>query len=227
MRGDSIGEAKIVDSWRKNAASWTSAVRDGQIESRRLCTDRAIVEAITECSPQSVIDLGCGEGWLARALGERGIAVIGIDVVPELVAEARLAADGDFRVASYEDVVGGKIGARADVVVCNFSLLGKDSVARLFAEVTSLLNPGGAFIVQTVHPVAACGDAPYEDGWREGSWDGFGAGFTDPAPWYFRTQESWEQLFRDCGFQLCDVRNPAHPKSDEPLSTIFIAVVAG
>jgi hypothetical protein len=29
-----------------------------------------------------------------------------------------------------------------------------------------LLNAGGTAIVQTLHPVIACGDAPYVDGWR-------------------------------------------------------------
>lgn len=227
MNIDPLSDAKIVDSWRKNASPWTAAVREGQIESRRLSTDRAVVDAILDNSPHSVIDIGCGEGWLSRELADRGIKVLGIDVVPELISEAQRAGGGDFRVASYEEVIAGNIESRADVVVCNFSLLGNDCVERLFRAIPSLLNPKGSCIVQTLHPMSACGDSPYQDGWREGSWDGFSTEFTDPAPWYFRTTESWKKLFKDSGFRLREVREPTQPENGEPISTIFITEVDG
>jgi len=217
-----LSDAKIIDSWHKNAAPWTEAVRGGQIQSRKLVTDRAIVEAILNCVPQSVIDIGCGEGWLVRALGEHNIRALGIDVVPALIEQAQQAG-GDFMAMSYEDIAAGKLNERADVVVCNFSLIGNESVAGLFRAVPKLLNPRGALIVQTLHPRTACGEQPYRDGWRSGSWDGFSSEFTDPAPWYFRTLESWTQLFTDSGLQLREVREPLHPVTGKPASVLFIA----
>ncbi|MBA3466016.1 MAG: class I SAM-dependent methyltransferase, partial [Gemmatimonadaceae bacterium] len=86
-----------------------------------------------------------------------------------------------------------------------------------------LLDRGGAFIVQTLHPVVAGGDLPYEDGWREGSWTGFSTEFTDPAPWYFRTLESWIRLFREGGLRVMELREPVHPVTRKPASVIFIA----
>ncbi|HVC18047.1 MAG TPA: class I SAM-dependent methyltransferase, partial [Rhodanobacter sp.] len=80
--------------------------------------------------------------------------------------------------------------------------------------------------VQTLHPLMACGGQPYRDGWREGSWDGFEGSFSDPAPWYFRTLESWLGLFRSSGLQLCELREPLHPVSGKPASVIFIAQLA-
>lgn len=68
MTIDPLSDAKILDAWRRNAAPWTAAVRGRQIESRRLMTDRAMVDAVLGRAPRSVLDLGCGEGWLARAL---------------------------------------------------------------------------------------------------------------------------------------------------------------
>ncbi|MGI9457188.1 MAG: class I SAM-dependent methyltransferase [Aeoliella sp.] len=227
MNIDPLNDAKIVDSWRKNASPWTAAVREGQIESRRLSTDGAIVDAILDSSPHSVIDIGCGEGWLSRVLVERGIKVLGIDVVPELISEAQRAGGGDYRVASYEEVIAGNLEASADVVVCNFSLLGKDCVEGLLRAVPTLLNSQGSCIVQTLHPMSSCGDSPYQDGWREGSWDGFSTDFSDPAPWYFRTTESWKMLFKESGFRIREVREPTYPEKGEPVSTIFIAEVGG
>lgn len=214
-------EARIIDSWKKNVSPWTSAVRHGRIESRQQATNRAIIEAVLRQEPGAVIDLGCGEGWLVRELAPRVPRLLGVDAVPALIEQARDTGGGDFLVVSYEAVSAGAVKEQFDVAVCNFSLLGKESVNRLFAAVPSILKPDGAFVVQTLHPVMACGDFPYADGWREGSWTGFDPGFVDPAPWYFRTLESWATLFADNGFRLESVREPVHPKTRKPVSIIF------
>jgi hypothetical protein len=89
--------------------------------------------------------------------------------------------------------------------------------------VGGLLNPGGHFIVQTLHPVEACGAMPYQDGWRQGSWDGFNQRFVNAAPWYFRTLESWRALFAACGLQLVSEHWPVHPRTGRPASVVFVA----
>lgn len=221
-----FNDAKILESWRKNASSWVTAVREGQIDSRKLVTNRAIVEAIVDRSPRSVLDLGCGEGWLARELAPKAIQVVGIDVVPDLIEQAKSAGGGDFRVASYEQMAADEFQIRVDVVVSNFALFGSDSVEGVFRTVPTMLNTHGTFMVQTLHPLVACGALPYQDGWREGSWNGFGPDFTDPAPWYFRTLENWKTLFAKNGFSLLETREPIHPTTREAASVIFIAKVA-
>jgi SAM-dependent methyltransferase len=220
-----LSDAKIIESWHTNAEAWTGAVRAGVIASRKLCTDGAIVEAVVGCAPRSVIDVGCGEGWLVRALGERGIRALGVDAIPALVERAR-AAGGAFEQLSYAELGMGRLAFTADVVVCNFSLLGEQSVLDVFAALPALLNPGATFIVQTLHPLQACGDQPYVDGWRRGSWDGFSSDFTDPAPWYFRTLESWVRLFDRHGLRLRELREPVHPATGKPASVLFVAEAA-
>lgn len=222
MRKSSFNDSGILDAWHKNARSWIVAVREGQIESRKQVTDRAVIDAVLGRSPRTVLDIGCGEGWLVRELAGRNIRVSGIDAVPELVEAARREGGGDFRMMTYAEVAAGNLEVSIDAAVCNFSLLGKESVEGVFKAVPALLNPHGAFIVQTLHPVIACGDLPYRDGWREGSWAGCSADSTDPAPWYFRTLESWVKLFADNGLQFHELREPLHPVTGKPASVIFI-----
>lgn len=226
MNTESLSDKTIIESWGINALPWTVAVREGQIESRKQVTNQAVLDAIHSRQPRSVLDLGCGEGWLARELATKEIQVVGTDVVPALIEQARRAGGGDFRVLSYEEIAAGKLNISVDVAVSNFALIGKESVEGLFKTAPSLLNSRGAFVVQTLHPVAACGDLPYQDGWREGSWAGFSTDFSNPAPWYFRTLESWKKLFVDNGFRLREMREPLNPKTQKPASVIFIGEVA-
>ncbi|OKH36196.1 hypothetical protein NIES2119_17970 [[Phormidium ambiguum] IAM M-71] len=122
MTTNPLSDRKIIDSWHKNARPWTIAVRQGHILSRKLVTDRAIVDAVVELCPKNVLDLGCGEGWLARALSAKEIEVLGVDVVPELIEQARSALGGRFELLSYEEIAAGKLNQRFDAVVSNFAL---------------------------------------------------------------------------------------------------------
>ena len=223
MSIDPLSDAKVVDSWKHNAAPWTSAVRENRIESRTLVTNQAIIDAVESRAPQTILDIGCGEGWLVRALSERSIKGIGVDAVPALIDEAKRAGGGEFRVMSYNDIAGGRLKLTVDAAVANFSLIGKESVEAMIAEVPSLLTDTGALIIQTLHPETATGDLPYRDGWRRGGWTGFSADFTDPAPWYFRTMQSWLDLLERNCFSHVSVREPIHPITRIPASVIFTA----
>lgn len=218
-------ERHILDCWHQNADPWVDAIRNHEITSRVLATNRAIESAIVATQAASAIDVGCGEGWLVRRLLGRGIAARGLDVVPALI-ESASRQGGEFAVASYDDIARGAVDWRADAVSCNFALIGNESSAQLLRGVASLMNPGGHFIVQTLHPVEACGAMRYEDGWRQGSWDGFNQRFVNAAPWYFRTLESWRALFAACGLQLVSEHWPIHPRTGRPASVVFVAVVA-
>lgn len=220
-------DARIIRSWHDNVAPWTAAVREDQIQSRTLVTNAAIVDAVVSRQPRTVIDIGCGEGWLVRALAERGIRSLGVDVVPELIDRATRAGGGEFRVASYEMIASGDLDLTVDVAVANFSLIGHEPVDALIEYMPRLLTARGSLIVQTLHPVVSTGDVPYSDGWREGSWAGFSSDFTNPAPWYFRTLETWVRLLTASGFHLAEVREPLHPISGKPASVIFVAVMPG
>lgn len=222
-----LTDHEIIASWKKNVQPWIAAVRHGEIENRVLITNKAVVNAILRREPNTVLDVGCGEGWLIRELARTGINALGIDIVPEFVEAAAKDGGGRFRVLSYEDVSLQALVEQFDVVVCNFSLLGETSVNHLFQQIPSLLNEHGALIIQTIHPVAGCGENHYEDGWREGSWSGFSDAFTDPAPWYFRTLETWKSLFLENGFRLVEQLEPVNPKTRTPASIIFIGEPAG
>ncbi len=218
-----FSDQKIIDSWGNNVQPWVVVVRTDEIESRLLVTNKAIIDAVLAQAPKTVLDVGCGEGWLVRELSKVGIKALGIDAVPKLIEYAQKEGGGKFKTITYEGLSSDVIEEKFDVIVCNFSLLGNESVNHLFKQAPSLLNEGGSLLVQTIHPLTESGEQ-YKDGWREGSWVGFNHKFSDPAPWYFRTLETWETLFLNNGFKLSKMLEPLNKKTKVPASVIFVGV---
>jgi 2-polyprenyl-3-methyl-5-hydroxy-6-metoxy-1,4-benzoquinol methylase len=212
----------IVASWVANADAWTDAVRERRIPSRVAGTDRAIVDAVLRQPPGRVLDVGCGEGWLARAIAVHGYSVVGIDASAPLIDRARDLGGGEFRVLSYDALIaeprlaGGPYGT----IVVNFALLSED-VATLLSALASSLARRGVMLVQTVHPWTASGDQPYADGWRLETFDVFGGAFPAPMPWYFRTLETWFAQISSAGLEVTQLAEPRHPDTGRPLSLVL------
>jgi 2-polyprenyl-3-methyl-5-hydroxy-6-metoxy-1,4-benzoquinol methylase len=220
--------ARMLRSWDTNAAAWTGAVRERRIASRRAGTDTAIVHAVLAAHPRKVLDVGCGEGWLARELSLRGCDVVGIDASEALIDAAKALGEGVFETIAYADVADrmNGLGAPFDVAVCNFSLLEED-VSELLCALRSSLTAHGRLLIQTVHPWVANGDGAYADGWRTETFAGFGDEFAEPMPWYFRTLASWIATVAGAGFRIVRVDEPVDAESGRPLSLLIEAVPDG
>lgn len=226
---------RLAASWVDNADAWTTAVRSGGIPSRRAGTDEAILKAIAQAPTGPLIDVGCGEGWLARAIASQGREVVGIDASAPLIDAAKGAGSADGPLAGpptgprYEQVSYAELAARATelgapfaVAVCNFALL-DDRLSEALGAIRAVLVPTGVLLIQTVHPFTACGDGSYTNGWREETFDAFGGRFPSAMPWYFRTLGSWITELHDSGFVLESVTEPPSPAGPLPLSLLLAA----
>ncbi|MGE7958296.1 class I SAM-dependent methyltransferase [Pseudomonas sp. NPDC089530] len=215
-------ESALLQSWHHNAHAWIEAIRNDAIESRVEVTNQAILLAVLGRQPKHVLDLGCGEGWLLRALAKRGIEAVGVDGDRTLVEAARAAGSPTVHLASYEALAEAEVdlGSGYDLICANFALLHQDIIP-LLAALHALLAPGGALLIQTLHPwTAAAGD--YQDGWREETFAGF-QGQWQPMPWYFRTLSSWLNALDLAGFRLASLQEPQHPQSPVPQSLLLVA----
>ena len=217
-------ESALQLSWEQNAESWTTVVREHAIASRREGTDAAIVAACERAGLGRVLDVGCGEGWLSRALAARGADVLGIDGSEALINNARAAGGGPrYEVLSYNALAASVAPAPGpwDVVVCNFSLLGEELASSLLAFKARLADDG-RLLIQTVHPwTVAAGEPPYADGWRMETFSRMTGDFIAPMPWYFRTLSSWVDLVIRTGLDLTAVHEPKGASSSMPLSLLL------
>jgi 2-polyprenyl-3-methyl-5-hydroxy-6-metoxy-1,4-benzoquinol methylase len=217
----------LRSSWERNADAWTTAVREQAIPSRRVATDEAIVAScarVIDGRPDvRALDVGCGEGWLSRELVRLGALVTGIDASAPLIDVARASGGGaDYACVSYEQLESDAsvVAGPFDLIVCNFALL-DDRVVPLLTALAKRLPASGVILVQTVHPWAAVGDGPYEDGWRRETWSAFGKAFPTPMPWYFRTTGSWLAAAREALLVVDRLEEPIHPDTKKPLSLLL------
>lgn len=218
-------ERDILASWQVNASSWVRAVQERQIASREQLTNRAIVDTLTELAPATLLDIGCGEGWLCREMGSRGIDCLGIDAVAELVSAAKAADscpqpdDDRYQQRRYEDLNHWQPPHRFDCAVCNFSLIGRYTTEAVFTAMSRLITTKGHLVVQTLHPLAS---EHQQSGWQVGSWAGFSEDFRQPAPWYFRTLSDWYAVFDSHGLEIVNEQAPTLPDAEQPASLILV-----
>ncbi len=137
---------------RQGYASIAKGYRETLVdELRGKPLDRAFLDAFAErCADGLVVEIGCGPGQVARYLAERGANVEGLDLSPEMIAEATVAHPGlAFRVGDmfalpYADrSVRGIVGFYAIVHTPTAELAGA------LREVARVLAPGGLVALET------------------------------------------------------------------------------
>jgi SAM-dependent methyltransferase len=116
----------------------------------------AVVAAVGRPDPL-VLDLGCGPGSLSTRLLDRlpGATVVAVDADSVLLALGRAAtagrpglrfADEDLRSPGWAAALGLDRPADAAVSTTALHWLGPDDLARMFAELASVLRPGGVLL---------------------------------------------------------------------------------
>lgn len=128
---------------RAEADHWSAA---GYAATARFVSDLGapVVELLAPRAGERILDLGCGDGALTRALVAAGAEVTGVDASPDMVAAAR-AAGIDARLADGHDL---RFAAEFDAVFSNAALHWMTDPASVLAGVARALRPGGRFVAE-------------------------------------------------------------------------------
>jgi SAM-dependent methyltransferase len=99
-----------------------------------------------------VLDVGCGEGQVARHLAALGVEVVGVDPTWSQVSAARDRADGPSYARARADSLPCRDAAFDSVLLC-LALEHVDAFELALAEVARTLAPGGRFVLVLCHPL--------------------------------------------------------------------------
>jgi len=178
-------------SVREEFDRWASEGRDRGMEKRHWHTAKHVLDRMPVEAGDTVLDLGCGSGYAARALREiRGAGrAYGVDASPEMVRNARSYTDdravgflqGDFERLPFE----------TDSVDHAFSMEAfyyADDPHAVLSDLHRVLRPGGTFY---------CAVNFYEENVHSHHWpEQVGVEMTR---W---DREAYRTAFREAGFHV-------------------------
>ena len=218
-----INTKNILSSWQDNAPAWIHTIETNEIKSRQLITNRAVIEEILSVAPSSVLDAGCGEGWLCREMEKHGIKATGIDGVKALIEQAKKAGTNNYYTISYEDVINDKKNSldTYDAITFNYSIFEDDAVIQLFNKLKKHLTKNGKIIIQTISPANELFLQRPENGWMTESWCGLNPHYKTAFKWYYRSESEWLDLFSKTGFKLLNKREHINPEDGKYFSVIY------
>jgi len=160
------GEQTTV-TWEEMAAWWDQRQgEEGDLWHRTLI-DPTLFRVLGSVEGQDVLDLACGNGYVARKLARSGARVTGADASIAMIERARAREERDplgisYHVAdaaSLDDVLGEDA---FDVVVCNMALMDMPNAEGALREAARVLKPWGRIVASMVHP---CFDLGEDSGW--------------------------------------------------------------
>lgn len=140
--------------WEGHAEEWAAWARKPDHDSFWHFNGEVFISLLP--SPGRTLDLGCGEGRLARELKTRGYTVVGIDAAPSSIRLAQAEdPDGDYVVADAAELP--FPDASFDLVVAFMSLMDVDDLQGAVSESARVLEPGGILAMAVTHPINDAG----------------------------------------------------------------------
>lgn len=120
-----------------------------------LALERRVLQPhLDKLQSKFVVDVGCGTGrWLTFA-SESGANVAGLDLTPEMLAQAAAKPGLEGRLARADAQSLPLAGATADVTLCSFCVSYVRDLSAVFAELARITRPEGRVIVSDIHPAA-------------------------------------------------------------------------
>jgi SAM-dependent methyltransferase len=138
------------DLWETHAEWWIQGFTDGADPEY---TEQILPLAQSEMAGRArVVDIGCGDGQIARMLAEAGSQVVGVDPTWNQISVAQQRAGGPVFVRAGAAGLPLADGSADGAVACLvFEHI--DDLDQAIAEVARVLTPGGRFSFFLNHPL--------------------------------------------------------------------------
>jgi SAM-dependent methyltransferase len=212
------------DNWETIADWYAERLRAGSAM-HEFARDILLAALPSDLRGVRVVDLGCGEGLITRAVAGRGATAVGVDPTERLIAHARMAEDAVPSGATYAIDDGADLTTvdsdSIDLVTAGLSLNNIPDLDAAIHSVRRVLVPGGRLVFTIPHP---CFEAPHA-GWVdpdegasrrlvgdylvEGFWRSTNPGGVRRAGNQHRTLSRYLMTLIDHGFTLELVAEPA------------------
>jgi ubiquinone/menaquinone biosynthesis C-methylase UbiE len=225
-------ERDVIKSWDDKSIEWDCAVGNEGDNNRIYNSDPVLWELLGDVNGKTVLDAGCGNGYLSIKMAKAGAKVTGIDVSENMILFSKEKArkenekselEIDFYCDSCSELKTQK-DDYFDVVVSNYVLMDVSDVANAISSFYRVLKKKGECINIFSHPCFGTPVLPeridentvkfvwtfsYFDRRKfRQEWGPFKTEFISfhrPLSFYYKT-------FKDAGFNITDFREPVIQK---------------
>lgn len=169
-----------------------------------------------------VLDVGCGEGQVARCIARGGAEVVGLDPTPSQIHEAHIRGGPPLFVQAAAQQLPFRNSAFEAVVLC-LAIEHIDPFEPAIYEIARVLAPHGQFLLLLVHPLLQAPGSGWVDDqgsdekyWRVGSYlpDHFVIDEVEPGihlPFNHRPLSRYVHAMGEVGLLLEDMIEPSPP----------------
>jgi len=163
-------ERPLRVKWEAASADWVGWARSPHRDHAFWRMNLPQLMAMLPPAGELTLDVGCGEGRVARELIAIGHRVVGIESSPTLAQAAR-EADPTFEVRVADAAAMPLEDEEADLAVASLSLMNMDDMPQVLLEVARVLRPSGLLCFNVLHPVNSWGDSGLESYFATGAYE--------------------------------------------------------
>ncbi len=159
LRKGVISEKQISQAWDKLADKWTGKYDEYGDINRRYIIDPAIFRLVGSVKGLSILDAGCGNGYLCRLLAKQGAKMTGVDLSKKLVEIARQKErEAPLGITYYAGTLCNLAMLRDetfDLVISNLVLMDLPDLDKAVKELQRVLKTNGRLVFSIMHPCFA------------------------------------------------------------------------
>lgn len=154
-------------AWQAQAGWYDRLQGDGGDQLYQQVLLPSVLRRLAAPPGSRVLDVGCGQGVLGRALAQLKVESVGIDASPALIeaAQKRAGRLERHRVGDARRIGDAVAGERFDHAALVMVLQDLDALAPVLSGTAAAVKPGGRVVIAMTHP---CFRQPKRSSW---SWD--------------------------------------------------------
>ncbi len=211
----------VIDCWNEKASQWRTLVGDKGDSNRIFNSDPVLWNFLGEITGKTILDAGCGTGYLSVQMSEKLATVIGVDVSEKMIKEAKKFgkeknAQIDFRVDSCSKL--SSVPSQSiDKIVCNYVLMDLPDLSGALQNFHRVLKPSGLAVCIFTHPCfteLSESEMYFDEIKKKDRWGRFTSDFI----YFHRPLSTYWREFKRAGFQI---ENFDEPIAQDPFAPGF------
>ena len=151
-----ISEEQISQAWDKLADKWSFGYTEYGDINRQYIIDPAIFRLIGSVKGLSILDAGCGNGYLCRLLATKGAKMVGVDISKKFVKIARQKEkETPLGIVYHVGTLCRLSMFQAetfDMIISNLALMDVLDLEKAIKELHRVLKKKGRLIFSIMHP---------------------------------------------------------------------------